>query len=421
MTFIACRDCAAIQRLKPLKSGRLQCRQCGRVLESRTGRSIGGALACSITVLLLLFPMNLLPLMTVHIGSIDRSSLLASGLVVAWRQGWPVVSIVLALEAIVLPFLRFGLLSATLSAIRYGWRGQWVGRAFRYSELLDMWAMTDVLLIGGGIGYGRIASQVPITIDAGGWCFVIVALMTMVTRATLERRAVWRSLGGEASSIPPNAIACASCDLLLPPEADGQRCPRCCATVWHRRPASTMQCTALLLATAVLTPLAYGYPMSEFWKGPQASPHTVINGIKLLFEHGFWYFGVIITMVSVVFPLSKIGVLSWFLLSLDRRSSWRLPLKAKLYRLVDEAGRWSNLDPFTVLIFAPMIQFGQLAHFDFMGGTAAFMATVILSMLATRAFDPRLLWDAPASAANAASNNALRLTPPRPTRAGAGP
>ena len=49
-----------------------------------------------LTVLLLLFPMNLLPLMTVHIGSIDRSSLLASGLVVAWRQGWPVVSIVLA-------------------------------------------------------------------------------------------------------------------------------------------------------------------------------------------------------------------------------------------------------------------------------------------------------------------------------------
>src|ERR1051325_9585209 len=89
MTFIACPDCAAIQRLKPLNSGRLECRQCGGVLENRTGRSIGGALACSITVLLLLFPMNLLPLMTVHIGSIDRSSLLASGLVGAWRQGGP--------------------------------------------------------------------------------------------------------------------------------------------------------------------------------------------------------------------------------------------------------------------------------------------------------------------------------------------
>jgi len=40
-----------------------------------------------------------------------------------------------------------------------------------------------------------------------------------------------------------------------------------------------------------------------------------------------------------------------------------------------------------------MIQFGQLAHFDFMGGAAAFLATAVLSMLATRIFDPRLMWD----------------------------
>lgn len=49
-----------------------------------------------------------------------------------------------------------------------------------------------------------------------------------------------------------------------------------------------------------------------------------------------------------------------------------------------------------MLVFAPMIQFGQLAHFDFMGGAAAFLATVVLSMLATRALDPRLMWDAAA-------------------------
>ena len=100
------------------------------ILESRVGRNIDSAFACSLTVLLLLFPMNLLPLMTVHIGSIERSSLLASGLMVAWRQGWPAASIVLGLEAVVLPFVRFGLLSATLGAIRFGWRGRWVGSAF---------------------------------------------------------------------------------------------------------------------------------------------------------------------------------------------------------------------------------------------------------------------------------------------------
>jgi hypothetical protein len=43
------------------------------------------------------------------------------------EQGWPAATIVLGLEAVVLPFVRFGLLSATLGAIHYGWRGDGSG------------------------------------------------------------------------------------------------------------------------------------------------------------------------------------------------------------------------------------------------------------------------------------------------------
>lgn len=216
MTLIACPDCAAIQRLKPLERGRLECVRCARVLENRTGRSLDRALACAIAALLLLIPANTLPLMTVHLGPVTSSKVLASGLGIAWAQGWPLVSIVLALEAIILPFLRFGLLSVTLAAIRSGRRDRWLGRAFRYSEMLDLWAMTDVLLIGAGIGYGRLAAQTSVVIDAGGWCFVCVAVMTMITRGTLERREVWRRLDLEPVAVPPWASACTECDLLLP-------------------------------------------------------------------------------------------------------------------------------------------------------------------------------------------------------------
>ena len=393
MTLIACPDCAAIQQLKPLTRGRLECWQCGRVLENRTGRSLDGALACSTAVLLFLIPANLLPLMTARLGPIATSSVLADGLRVAWAQGWPLVTLLLALEGIILPFLRFGLLSLTLAMIRLGRRDSWLGSAFRYSEILDRWAMFDVLLIGAGIGYGRIASQVPVTIDAGGWCFVCASLMTMVTRGTLERREVWRRLHPDATSVHLNAIACTSCDLLLPPAAEGQHCPRCHAAVHRRRPFAVTECKALLIATTILTPLAYTYPMSAFWKGDHFQSHTVINGIELLFSSGFWYFGIIIFCVSLAFPLTKLAALGWFLTSIEHRSSWQLRHKTRLYRFIDEIGRWSTLDPFTVMVFAPMIQFGQLAHFDFMGGAAAFLSTVVLSMLATAMLDPRLLWD----------------------------
>lgn len=393
--FIACRDCGAVQHMPSApRSGGLQCYQCGRPLERTSGRSLDAALACAFTTFLLLFPANLLPLMTVHIAGVARTTHLADGLLVAWRQGWPLVAITLGVVGIVLPFIRFGTLSVTLAAIRFGVRGISVGTAFRTCEALDFWAMSDVILIGGGIGYGRVASQIPVTIEPGGWCFVAAAFMTMMTRASLKRRAVWRRLEAPPHSVGPHSVACTHCDLLLPASAVGGRCPRCTAPIHRRHPNSMMQCAALTLACWVLMPIAYGFPMSQLWEAGRPEPHSIIDGIELLFQHGFWYFGVIIFLVSLVFPFTKLIGLTWFLLSIRRRTTDHLLQKTRLYRFIDEVGRWSMLDPFTVMIFAPMVQFGQTAHIAFMGAAPAFLATVVLSMLASHVFDPRLMWDA---------------------------
>jgi paraquat-inducible protein A len=133
--------------------------------------------------------------------------------------------------------------------------------------------------------------------------------------------------------------------------------------------------------------------MSQFWKAGTPMTNNIINGIQMLFTHGFWYFGIMIFCVSVVFPLTKLGGLTWFLLSIRFGWSQHLRFKSGLYRFIDEIGRWSLLDPFTVMVFTPMIRLGQLAHFTAMIGTDAFLATVVLSMLASLTLDPRLLWD----------------------------
>jgi len=393
----------------PPKRGRLECWQCGHPLEKRSGRSLDAALSCSIATLLLLLPANLMPIMTLHVAGISRSTWLASGLVTIWRQHWPLVAVSLGLFAIILPLLRFTLLSVTLAAIRYGARGPWLGRAFRYCEMLDPWAMSDVLLIGAGIGYGRIVSQVPMTIDPGGWCFVCAAVLTMLTRASLERRAVWRCLAQPSADVGPDPVACVRCAMVLPRTNLGHPCPRCGARVHRRKPFAVMRCTALTLATAALTPIAYGYPMSELWEAGVPHPHSIIRGIELLFLNDFWYFGVVIFLVSLAFPLTKLVGLAWFLTSLHYKSSSRLRTKTKLFRFIDDVGRWSTLDPFAVMIFAPLGQFGQLAHIQVMGATPAFLATVILSMLAAHLFDPRLLWDA----AREGSSGAARVAPNR--------
>lgn len=205
---VGCPGCGLIQSLpRRAGRGRIECERCQAPLERTAGRSTDAALACAVTICILLFPANLLPLLRVSILGVVNHSIIASGVAGPWRQGWPLVACVVGLEIVILPFLRFGLLAAVLLAVRVGHRAGWMGPAFRIAEALDRWAMMDVFLFGCTLGYVRVAPLLPITIGVGGWCVIAAALLTLVTRAALERRAIWRAIRPDATSAPPGARA----------------------------------------------------------------------------------------------------------------------------------------------------------------------------------------------------------------------
>jgi paraquat-inducible protein A len=69
----------------------------------------------------------------------------------------------------------------------------------------------------------------------------------------------------------------------------------------------------------------------------------------------------------------------------------------RLYTVLDFIGRWSMLDVFLVAFLAGAVQFGALAKVLPQPGAVAFAAAVVLTMLATDAFDPHSLWSEPES------------------------
>jgi paraquat-inducible protein A len=74
-------------------------------------------------------------------------------------------------------------------------------------------------------------------------------------------------------------------------------------------------------------------------------------------------------------------------------SSRALHDRTVLYRVVEAIGRWSMIDIFMESILVALVQFGQLASVYPGPGAIAFAAVVILTMLAARSFDPRVMWD----------------------------
>jgi paraquat-inducible protein A len=63
-----------------------------------------------------------------------------------------------------------------------------------------------------------------------------------------------------------------------------------------------------------------------------------------------------------------------------------------VYRVVEFIGPWSMLDVFLVGFLCGAVRFGRLASVEPGPGIVAFGAAVVLTMFATRAFDPRWLW-----------------------------
>lgn len=163
-----------------------------------------------------------------------------------------------------------------------------------------------------------------------------------------------------------------------------------------RRKNSIARAWALTLAAALLYIPANIFPMMTIsWLGQGGVPDTIISGVVKLIENDMALIAVLVFVASIVIPLMKLMGMAVLLFSIQFGYEMGLGIRQKvqLYRVISWIGRWSMLDIFIISLLAGLIQFGQLGQVEPGAGAWAFAAVVILTMLASNCFDPRLLWD----------------------------
>ncbi len=175
------------------------------------------------------------------------------------------------------------------------------------------------------------------------------------------------------------------------------RCPRCTAPLHDRKTNSIVRTWAFLLAAAILYIPANLLPIMHTASLFEAQQDTIISGVLFLWHSGSWLLAGIVFTASIVVPLFKLAALSMLLVFVQRRSSWRPRQRATLYRVIDFIGRWSMLDIFVVAMLVGLVQLQTLAFIAAGPAAVAFGAVVVLTMLASISFDPRLIWDFAAS------------------------
>ena len=170
-------------------------------------------------------------------------------------------------------------------------------------------------------------------------------------------------------------------------------CARCGLRLHACKPRSLGRTLALLIAAAVLYPPANLLPILETTSPFGSRSDTIMSGVVFLWDGGSWPLALVVFIASVVIPLAKLLVLGALLLSVYRRWRGARLERARLYRLIERIGRWSMTDIFVAAITSTLVQLRGVATVRVGPAAAAFGAVVVLTMMATRAFDPRLIWD----------------------------
>jgi paraquat-inducible protein A len=171
-------------------------------------------------------------------------------------------------------------------------------------------------------------------------------------------------------------------------------CPRCGAPLHSRKPNSIARTWALVLAAVVFYIPANVLPVTHTTSLGVVQSDTIMSGVIYFIHSGSWPIALVIFIASIFVPILKLLILSFLLISVQRRSQWRPVDRTRLYRITEAIGRWSMLDVFVVTILVALVHLGALATIEAGLGALFFAAVVVITMFAAEAFDPRLIWDA---------------------------
>jgi paraquat-inducible protein A len=196
------------------------------------------------------------------------------------------------------------------------------------------------------------------------------------------------------SALQQGYLCCRSCHKLIPQKNQAMaHCPRCHSQVYPRIPHSFAQSWALLISGFILYIPANILPIMTLYKGGTIRTDTIMSGIINLMNIGMTPIAVIVFIASILVPLLKMLALAMILLAVQYKRQCNVCIRTKLYRIVEFVGRWSMLDIFVISILLTIVKFNNMASVEVEPAAWIFASVVILTMLAAKRFDSRLIWD----------------------------
>ncbi|TWI62592.1 paraquat-inducible protein A [Pseudoduganella lurida] len=428
--LIGCHDCGCLYQWQPLAvRERARCGRCQLELyrwhASGPTKRTDTMVALTLSAVLVFIVAQCFPIVTLQMAGMSSGVTLPQAVAVLWGEGMGVIATLVLLCGIVFPGLELSALLYVALGLRRRVRVPGFNLVLRTVQGARHWAMTEVLMIGILVTVIKMTSLARVVPHPGLFAFgVLTILCALVMR--YEPRALWALADrqvpqpdevGQAGHAhhheprhdhqpPAELIACDTCGLVnrlepgahqaLTPKEEARtntHCCRCKASLHRRIPHSIGWTWAMLAAAALLYIPANMLPVMYTQSVGGTEGDTIMSGVRLFWNTGSKGLAIIIFIASIAVPVSKLLALVWLNGTAQLRSRAAPLARTRAYRVVEFIGRWSMLDIFVVTLTVALVRFDVLAAITAGPGAIAFGCVVILTMVASAQFDPRLIWD----------------------------
>ena len=271
-------------------------------------------------------------------------------------------------------------------------------------EKFKHWCMPEIFITGILVSFVKLMSYGSIGVTSTFWAFCLFVFFYIKAQVIFSPETIWEEINTNnfaqaplkvgKTAISQNLKLCGCCHAMMP--IAYAKCPRCKQKSAVRN-RDKIQWTIALLVTSLIIYIpanVFGIMITVVFGSPSTS--TIMDGVIYMWQAGDVPVALVIFIASIVIPILKIISLSWlcyFAIAVKKKNKHNCLKMKKLYGAVEFIGKWSMIDIFVVSVVCSLVRNQQMMGVYPDIGVTFFATVVIITMIASQKFDPRLIWD----------------------------
>ena len=191
----ACHECDLLICGHEITSGNKSvCPRCGALVAEHKPDSIDRTLACVITGLILYWPANFLPILSLNILGNSSYNTMIGAVEALYRGGLPLVGLMVLFCSVLAPFINLFVLLAVLLQVKANRCATSLPALFRLYIHLDSWAMLEIYMLALLVAIIKLLDIARVQVDIGIICFIGLLLANLMSKVTLDKNNIWKQI-----------------------------------------------------------------------------------------------------------------------------------------------------------------------------------------------------------------------------------